>query len=85
MLNWLFEIHKTQHVAHADGGLAFVCVIGLAAVVAEAGTGICHCGCSSDSTLGDLDEYATCYAQSRQERAGAAGANAEVIATVRPA
>ncbi|RYD35354.1 MAG: putative transporter [Verrucomicrobiaceae bacterium] len=28
-MNWLFEIHQTQPVAHAVGVLAFVCVLGL--------------------------------------------------------
>ena len=27
-MNWLFELHKTQPVAHAVGVLAFVCVVG---------------------------------------------------------
>ena len=29
-MNWLFELHKTQPVAHAIGALAFVCVAGMA-------------------------------------------------------
>ena len=29
-MNWLFELHQTQPVAHAVGVLAFVCVIGMA-------------------------------------------------------
>src|SRR6186997_1801034 len=29
-MSWLFEIHRTQPVAHAVGVLALVCVIGLA-------------------------------------------------------
>src|SRR6188474_80015 len=29
-MNWLFEIHKTQPIAHAIGVLAFVCVMGMA-------------------------------------------------------
>src|SRR6187455_109749 len=29
-MNWLFELHKTQPIAHAIGVLAFVCVIGMA-------------------------------------------------------
>src|SRR6187401_991353 len=29
-MNWLFEIHKTQPIAHAIGVLAFVCVLGMA-------------------------------------------------------
>jgi putative transport protein len=29
-MNWLFELHKTQPVAHAVGVLAFVCVVGMA-------------------------------------------------------
>jgi putative transport protein len=29
-MNWLFELHKTQPVAHAIGVLAFVCVVGMA-------------------------------------------------------
>jgi putative transport protein len=29
-VNWLFEIHKTQPIAHAVGVLAFVCVVGMA-------------------------------------------------------
>jgi putative transport protein len=29
-VNWLFELHKTQPVAHAVGVLAFVCVVGMA-------------------------------------------------------
>ena len=29
-MNWLFELHKTQPVAHAIGALAFVCVLGMA-------------------------------------------------------
>src|SRR4029079_4687058 len=29
-MNWLFELHKTQPVAHAIGILAFVCVVGMA-------------------------------------------------------
>lgn len=29
-MNWLFELHETQPVAHAIGALAFVCVIGMA-------------------------------------------------------
>jgi putative transport protein len=29
-MNWLFELHKTQPVAHAVGVLAFVCVLGMA-------------------------------------------------------
>jgi hypothetical protein len=28
-MNWLFELHKTQPVAHAIGVLAFVCVLGM--------------------------------------------------------
>jgi putative transport protein len=28
-MNWLFELHKTQPVAHAVGVLAFVCVVGM--------------------------------------------------------
>ena len=29
-MNWLFELHKTQPIAHAIGALAFVCVLGMA-------------------------------------------------------
>src|SRR4029079_19347335 len=29
-MNWLFELHKTQPVAHAIGVLAFVCILGMA-------------------------------------------------------
>src|SRR6188508_1050687 len=29
-MHWLFELHKTQPVAHAIGALAFVCVLGMA-------------------------------------------------------
>ena len=29
-MNWLFELHKAQPVAHAVGVLAFVCVVGMA-------------------------------------------------------
>jgi putative transport protein len=29
-VNWLFELHKTQPIAHAIGALAFVCVLGMA-------------------------------------------------------
>ena len=29
-MNWIFEIHRTQPVAHAVGVLAFVCVVGMA-------------------------------------------------------
>jgi putative transport protein len=29
-MNWLFELHQTQPVAHAIGVLAFVCVLGMA-------------------------------------------------------
>ena len=29
-MSWLFELHKTQPVAHAIGVLAFVCVVGMA-------------------------------------------------------
>lgn len=29
-MGWLFELHKTQPVAHAIGALAFVCVLGMA-------------------------------------------------------
>jgi putative transport protein len=29
-MNWLFELHKTQPIAHAVGALAFVCVLGMA-------------------------------------------------------
>ena len=29
-MNWLFELHKTQPVAHAIGVLSFVCVLGMA-------------------------------------------------------
>jgi putative transport protein len=29
-MNWLFELHKTQPIAHAVGVLAFVCVVGRA-------------------------------------------------------
>lgn len=29
-MNWLFELHKTQPVAHAIGALSFVCVLGMA-------------------------------------------------------
>ena len=29
-MNWLFELHKTQPIAHAIGVLAFVCVLGMA-------------------------------------------------------
>ena len=29
-MNWLFELHKTQPIAHAVGVLAFVCVLGMA-------------------------------------------------------
>jgi putative transport protein len=27
-MSWLFELHKTQPIAHAVGVLAFVCVVG---------------------------------------------------------
>jgi putative transport protein len=30
MLNWLFELHKNDPIAHAIGVLAFVCVLGMA-------------------------------------------------------
>src|SRR5580765_2825586 len=29
-MGWLFELHKTQPIAHAVGELAFVCVLGMA-------------------------------------------------------
>jgi putative transport protein len=29
-MGWLFELHKTQPIAHAVGVLAFVCVVGMA-------------------------------------------------------
>ena len=29
-MNWLFELHKTQPIAHTVGVLAFVCVVGMA-------------------------------------------------------
>ena len=29
-MTWLFELHKTQPIAHAVGILAFVCVLGMA-------------------------------------------------------
>src|SRR5438034_820438 len=29
-MSWLFELHKTQPVAHTIGALAFVCVLGMA-------------------------------------------------------
>src|SRR6187549_921600 len=29
-MNWLFDLHRTQPVAHAIGALAFVCVLGMA-------------------------------------------------------
>src|SRR5271170_6872771 len=29
-MGWLFELHKTQPIAHAVGVLAFVCVLGMA-------------------------------------------------------
>src|SRR6187200_3224700 len=29
-MNWLFELYKTQPIAHAVGVLAFVCVVGMA-------------------------------------------------------
>src|SRR6266511_1983382 len=29
-MSWLFELHKTQPIAHAIGVLAFVCVLGMA-------------------------------------------------------
>jgi putative transport protein len=29
-MNWLFELHRTQPVAHAIGAFAFVCVLGMA-------------------------------------------------------
>jgi putative transport protein len=29
-MNWLFELHKTQPIAHAVGVLSFVCVVGMA-------------------------------------------------------
>src|ERR1700739_780699 len=29
-MNWLFELHKTQPIAHTIGVLAFVCVVGMA-------------------------------------------------------
>src|SRR5436190_12476616 len=29
-MSWLFDLHKTQPVAHAIGALAFVCVLGMA-------------------------------------------------------
>ena len=29
-MNWLFELQKTQPVAHAVAALAFVCVLGMA-------------------------------------------------------
>src|SRR5436190_5629960 len=29
-MSWLFELHKTQPIAHAIGVLAFVCVMGMA-------------------------------------------------------
>jgi putative transport protein len=29
-MNWLFELHKAQPIAHAIGALAFVCVLGMA-------------------------------------------------------
>ena len=29
-MSWLFELHKTQPIAHAVGVLAFVCVVGMA-------------------------------------------------------
>jgi putative transport protein len=28
-MNWLFDLHKTQPIAHAVGALAFVCVLGM--------------------------------------------------------
>ena len=30
IMNWLFDLHKTQPIAHAIGALAFVCVLGMA-------------------------------------------------------
>ena len=29
-MSWLFELHRTQPVAHAIGVLSFVCVLGMA-------------------------------------------------------
>ena len=29
-MGWLFELHKTQPIAHAIGVLTFVCVLGMA-------------------------------------------------------
>src|ERR1700761_438603 len=29
-MSWLFELHKTQPIAHAIGALSFVCVLGMA-------------------------------------------------------
>src|SRR4249920_203256 len=29
-MNWLFELHRTQPIAHAIGAIAFVCVLGMA-------------------------------------------------------
>jgi hypothetical protein len=29
-MSWLFELHRTQPIAHAIGALAFVCVLGMA-------------------------------------------------------
>jgi len=29
-MSWLFDLHRTQPVAHAIGALAFVCVLGMA-------------------------------------------------------
>ena len=29
-MGWLFELHRTQPIAHAIGALAFVCVLGMA-------------------------------------------------------
>src|SRR3954466_10610441 len=29
-MDWLFELHRTQPIAHAIGALAFVCVLGMA-------------------------------------------------------
>src|SRR5689334_16213183 len=29
-MNWLFELHRTQPIAHAIGAFAFVCVLGMA-------------------------------------------------------
>jgi len=69
-VNWLFDLHRTQPIAHAIGALAFVCVLGMAlgslkfhgislgtAGMLFAGTIVGHFGNPVAPTVG----YATVY------------------------